>query len=91
MDPHEEYFRSLSLEEAQLIAMREILYDGFWDEMIKDLEARREGKPCVYKLQTRIEEDLQRIERLKAYEAEHDVDLGKYVAKANFAEWSKER
>lgn len=80
MDPHEEYFRSLPLKERHLLALREILYDGSWDEMVQDLLARKEGKPFVYKLNTCIEEDLQRIEKLRSYEAQHGVNLGTYVA-----------
>ena len=91
MDPHEAYFRSLSREEAQLIALREILYDGCWEEIIKDLEARKEGKPFVFKLQTRIEEDLQRIEKLKSYEAEHGVNLGAYLQQKDPAGGTRDR
>jgi hypothetical protein len=76
---HEAYFRALPREDVQLLALREVLYDGSWDELIKDLQARKEGKPYVYKLQLRIEEDLDRIERLRAYEVEHGVSLGKLV------------
>lgn len=86
MDPHEAYFRSLPPVEAQLVALREILYEGCWDEMVRDLEARKEGKPFVFKLQTRIEEDLQRIEKLKSYEAENGVNLGAFLQQTNPAE-----
>jgi hypothetical protein len=86
MDVHQSYFRSLPREESQLLALREILYEGSWDEMVRDLVARREGRPFVFKLQTRIEEDLERIEKLRKYEAENHVNLGKYVREAHFAE-----
>ena len=56
MDAHGSFIRSLRREEAQLIALREILYEGRWDEMVKDLLARKEGKPFVFKLQNRIED-----------------------------------
>lgn len=79
MDPHEEYYRSLPVPERHILALREILYDGCWDEMVRDLIARKEGKPFVFKLQTRIDEDLQKIERLKSYEAAHGVNLGAYA------------
>ena len=85
MDSHEAYFNALSREEVQLIALRDILYDGCWDEMVRDLVARKEGKPFVYKLQTRLEEDLQRIEKLCSYETENGVNLGAYVQYANLA------
>ncbi len=49
--------------------------------MQRDLEDRRDGKPFIFKLVNRIEEDLQRIERLWAYEQRHQVNLGKYLEK----------
>jgi hypothetical protein len=80
MDPHEAYFHSLPNEARQLLALREILYDGSWEDMISDLVARRDGKPFVFKLQTRIDEDLERIDQLRNYEKTHDVNLGSFVA-----------
>jgi|SRR5688572_21821206 hypothetical protein len=79
MDAHEDYVRSLTREEAQLLALRTYLYEGSWDDMVTDLVARHEGRPFVFKLQTRIEEDLQRIENLRRYEEENQVDLGRYA------------
>ena len=85
MDLHEANFRSLAREEVQLLVLRDILYDGSWDEIVRDLEDRRDGKPFIYKLQTRIDEDLERIEKLRTYEAKHGVNLGKYVALPDLA------
>jgi hypothetical protein len=85
MDPHEAYFRSLTPEESNLLVLREILYEGSWGEMVADLAARREGKPFVFKLQTRIEEDLERIQKLKAYEERNGVNLGKFVRETHLA------
>src|SRR4030095_14570640 len=82
MDPEEAYFKSLSREEVQLLSLREVLYDGVWDEMIGDLTARKDGRPFVFKLKTRIEEDLARIAKLSGYEREHGVNLGKFVTQA---------
>ncbi len=79
VDPHEAYFRSLSPEEEQLIVLRDFLYEGDWEEMLRDLRDRRSGKPFIFKLTTRIDEDIQRIERLREYERTHRVDLGSYV------------
>ena len=79
MDPHERFFRSLTSEDEQLLIIRDILYDGLWNEVILDLKARQEGKPFVFKLSSRIEEDLHRIDRLSEYENEHGVDLGVYL------------
>lgn len=80
MDVHKEFFRSLQKEDVHLLALRELLYDGSWKEMISDLEARRDGKPFVFKLRNQIDEDLVRIQRLDAYEQGHNISLGKYVA-----------
>jgi hypothetical protein len=82
---HREFFRSLSREERQLILLRDELYDGSWDEMVEDLRDRLAGKPYIFKLMNRIEEDLARIERLRKYEGEQGVDLGR-VREAEEAE-----
>ena len=79
MDPHEAYFRSLSPEEEQLVILRDFLYEGDWEEMLQDLRDRRVGKPFIFKLSTRIEEDMARIEKIRTYERIHGVDLGRYV------------
>lgn len=79
MDPHETYFQSLSAEAKQLVILQRILYEGSWEEMIQDLEARQQGRPFIYKLQTRIEEDLDRIRLLAEYEKHNDVRLSNYV------------
>ena len=74
-----EYVRALSSPELQLLILRKVLYDGDWNELERDLVARRDGKPYIFKLRTRIDEDLVRIEKLKAYEREHGVDLSEYL------------
>ena len=79
MDVHQEYFESLSPEAKQLVVLQSILYEGSWGEMVLDLTARRDGKPFIWKLKSRIEEDLDRIERLREYERAHDVRLNRYV------------
>lgn len=79
MDSHQAFFESLEPEEEQLLLIRDFLYTGSWDELVADLEARRSGKPFVFKLNTRIEDDLRRIEKLRDYEAAHDIDLGMFL------------
>ena len=76
---HCAFFRTLPPEEVQLLILRDELYDGSWDEMRRDLAARRDGKPFIFKLINRIEEDLKRIERLAGYEEQHTVNLGAYL------------
>jgi hypothetical protein len=82
-DLHEAYFQSLPREEVQLLYLQVVLYENSWEEMVKDLMARREGKPFVFKLRSRIDEDLQRIEKLRAYERQHGVNLGEFVRRAH--------
>lgn len=82
MDAHELFFESLTAEEEQLIIIRDFLYEGDWSQLTADLEARRAGKPFIFKLNTRIEEDLERIEKLESYEEAHSVDLGEYLARS---------
>jgi hypothetical protein len=51
------------------------LYDGQWEEMQADLESRLKGKPYIFKLVNRIQDDLKRMSRLRSLEAELRVDL----------------
>jgi len=73
------FVASLSQEERMLIVLKRELYEGSWDEMLEDLKARMEGRPYIFKLAQRITDDLERIERLRGFEQQHGVDLGKYV------------
>ena len=78
-DKHTQYCAKLSKEERMLIALRNELYDGSWANMLQDLQDRLKGKPYIFKLVNRIEEDIQRIERLKEYENEYNINLAAYV------------
>ncbi len=71
-----ERVRSLAKEERLLLEVRDELYGGSWDELEADLRARLAGKPYIFQLATRIEEDLSRVERLREFEEENGVDLG---------------
>ncbi len=82
MDAHDRFFRSLTSEEEHLIAIRDFLYDGDWSDLVRDLRARKEGKPFVLKLNSRIDEDLRRIDKLSQYEREHGVNLGTYLVRS---------
>jgi len=73
--PHAEFVRGLSQEEQMLIALRDELYVGSWERMLVDLRDRLQGRPYIFKLVNRIEEDLTRIERLQSYELKHRVNL----------------
>lgn len=69
----------LSPEERQLLILRDELYDGSWDEMRRDLEDRRDGKPFIFALVNKIEEDLERINRIASFEGRAQVNLTDYI------------
>ena len=74
------FVETLSSEERLLVVLKRELYEGSWDEMAVDLKARLEGRPYIFKLAHRIADDLERIERLRAFEQGSGVDLSEYVA-----------
>lgn len=88
-DQDEEFVRGLSEEEKQLVLLRDELYGGDWGEMEQDLLDRKHGKPFIFKLVTRIEEDLERIRRLRVYEAENGVNLGSLVERTMIEEMAQ--
>lgn len=65
--------------DRMLITIRDELYEGSWEEMEADLKARLEGRPYIYKLATRIKEDLVRIEKLKTYEEDFNINLSAFL------------
>jgi len=69
----------LSPEEKVLVIIRDELYGGDWDDLLSDLNARLAGRPYVVKLATRIEQDIERVERLRRLEQEKGIDLADYV------------
>ena len=73
------YARELTEKERVALAVRDELYDGFWDRMREDLEARKEGRTYIFRLASRIEEDLKTIRKLSAFERRHSVNLSEYV------------
>ena len=75
----ETFIRELTGEERTLLVVRDELYSGSWDEMLKDLAARLQAKPYVFKLATRIEDDIVRIQRMRDFEDQHNVNLKDHV------------
>jgi hypothetical protein len=73
------FVEALSEEEIMLLRLRDELYEGRWDSMLADLNDRLQGKPYVFKLAHRIQDDIQRIERMSRFERQHDVDLAQYL------------
>jgi len=73
------FVEALNLQERMLVILKRELYEGSWREMQADLKARLEGGPYIFKLAHRISDDLERIEKLRAFEMQHNVDLCEYV------------
>ena len=74
-----EFVKSLSNEQKMLIALKAQLYGGSWEPMLDDLNNRLAGKPYIFKLVNRIQDDIERIEQLAAFEKEQGIDLADYV------------
>jgi len=70
----------LTDEHRMLIVLKAQLYGGSWAPMLDDLENRLAGKPYIFKLATRIKDDIARIKMMQAFEKEQDIDLAQYVS-----------
>ena len=68
-------------DERTLVSLRDELYNGSWDQMLGDLRDRLQGKPYIFKLVNRIQEDIARIEKLQEYEKKNKVNLADYLKK----------
>jgi hypothetical protein len=62
-----------------LIVLKAQLYDGTWEPMLDDLQNRLVGKPYIFKLANRIQDDIERIKQMQEFEAEHKIDLADYI------------
>ena len=71
---------TLDKAEKMLVILRHELYEDSWDEMLADMKARLAGGPFVFKLTDRIEDDIERIEKLRNFEARWSVDLAECVS-----------
>ena len=69
----------LSDEHRMLVVLKAQLYDGSWTPMLDDLRNRLAGKPYIFKLANRIQDDIERIEEMQKFESEHDIDLADHV------------
>ena len=74
-----DYVNSLGDEQRMLVALKSQLYGGSWEPMLDDLENRLAGKPYIFKLATRIQDDIERIKQMQKFEVEHDIDLTDHV------------
>ncbi len=74
-----DFVNGLSDEHRMLIVLKAQLYDGTWEPMLDDLQNRLAGKPYIFKLASRIKDDIERIEQMQKFEIEHNIDLADYV------------
>ncbi len=74
-----QFAEGMTSEERMLVVLKRELYEGSWDEMVADLQARLEGRPYIFKLAHRIADDLERIDRLRTFEHRWSVDLSDFV------------
>ena len=75
----EEFARGLAETERIALIVRDELFGGSWENMQRDLEARAAGRPFVFRLASRIEEDLKAVAKLSAFERRRKVNLAEYL------------
>ena len=71
----EAFLEGLTDEDKMLLRLRQELYEGRWDAMLADLNDRLRGRPYIFRLASRIQDDLARVERLSRFEREKGVNL----------------
>jgi chromosomal replication initiation ATPase DnaA len=74
-----DFVARLTEKQKMLVVLKAQLYGGSWEPMLDDLKNRLEGKPYIFKLANRIQDDIERIEQLKEFENENNIDLADYV------------
>jgi hypothetical protein len=74
-----DFVDGLSDEHRMLVVLKAQLYGGTWEPMLDDLKNRLVGKPYIFKLVNRINDDIERIQQMQIFEEEQNVDLADYV------------
>ena len=74
-----DFVNGLSDEHRMLVVLKAQLYDDMWEPMLDDLRNRLSGKPYIFKLANRIQDDIRRIEEMQEFESEHDINLADYI------------
>jgi hypothetical protein len=69
----------LSEENRMLVVLKSQLYGGSWEPMLGDLRNRLDGKPYIFKLANRIQDDIERIGKMAKFETEQGIDLADFV------------
>jgi hypothetical protein len=62
-----------------LVVLKTQLYGDRWEPMLEDLQNRLEGKPYIFKLVNRIKDDIERIQQMRSFEAEHNMKLSDFL------------
>ncbi len=75
----DEFLARMETYERVLVELKEKLYEGSWERILADLRARVSGQPYIYKLSQTIARDIAAIERMRAYEQRHGVDLSQLM------------
>ncbi|MHC4265581.1 MAG: hypothetical protein ACYSUK_06570 [Planctomycetota bacterium] len=73
------YVERLSEEHRMLVVLKSQLYSDSWEPMLDDLRNRLEGKPYIFKLANRIQNDIERIEEMQKFEQVNNIDLTDYI------------
>ncbi len=74
-----DYVSTLDNEHKMLVVLKAQLYSGRWEPMLDDLKNRLAGKPYIFKLTNRINDDVERIKEMREFEEIHAVDLADHV------------
>ncbi len=75
----DQFVEKLSEQDKMLVLLQAELYDNSWQAMLDDLKNRLEGKPYIFKLAHRIQDDITRIEKLLTFEKDSQVKLSDFV------------
>ena len=73
------FLDQLTDEDKMLIRLRQELYEGRWDAMLADLNDRLHGRPYIFKLASRIQDDIARVQRLSKFERDRNVNLARQL------------
>ena len=74
-----DFVGSLSAEHKMLVVLKKQLYGGKWEPMYLDLKNRLAGRPYIFKLVNRINDDIERIDQMMQFEKHNDIDLCDYI------------
>lgn len=77
------FLDSLDDNDRMLLDVLEVLYEGSWRDLLKDLRAARDGEPFVFKIADRVEQDIERVERMAAFEKQYGVKLKRLLGETS--------